>query len=79
MSISFTQTLFVACELGVFDHLHASERPLTAEEVAQELGTNKDGTERLLSACVGLELLITRSDEKGQGTLFYFDEEPVMQ
>ncbi|XP_027001244.2 acetylserotonin O-methyltransferase [Tachysurus fulvidraco] len=61
-----SKTLFVSCELGVFDHLHASDHPLTAEEVAQELGTNKDATERLLSACVGLELLITQSDEKGQ-------------
>ncbi|XP_053352200.1 acetylserotonin O-methyltransferase [Clarias gariepinus] len=61
-----SKTLFVACELGVFDHLHASERPLTAEELAQELGTNRDGTERLLSACVGLELLITQADAKGQ-------------
>ncbi|TTK00928.1 Acetylserotonin O-methyltransferase [Bagarius yarrelli] len=61
-----SKTLFTACELGVFDHLHASEHPLTAEEVAQELGTNKDGTERLLSACVGLELLISRLNEKGE-------------
>ncbi|XP_060785029.1 acetylserotonin O-methyltransferase isoform X2 [Neoarius graeffei] len=61
-----SKTLFVACELGVFDHLHASECPRTAEEIAQKLGTNKDGTERLLLACVGLELLITQSNEKGQ-------------
>ncbi|XP_053536648.1 acetylserotonin O-methyltransferase [Ictalurus punctatus] len=61
-----SKTLFVACELGVFDHLHASGRPLTAEEVAQELGTSKDGTERLLSACVGLELLSAQSDETGR-------------
>ncbi|XP_030642903.1 acetylserotonin O-methyltransferase [Chanos chanos] len=52
-----SKTLFSACELGVFDHLHASERPLSAVEVAQDLGTSVDGTERLLSACVGLELL----------------------
>ncbi|KAI5628621.1 hydroxyindole O-methyltransferase isoform X2 [Silurus asotus] len=61
-----SKTLFVACELGLFDHLHASQRPLTAQEVAQELGMSTDGTERLLSACAGLQLLITHSDEKGQ-------------
>lgn len=65
----------MACELGVFDHLHASERPLTTEDVSQELGTSKDGTERLLSACVGLELLNAQYDEKGQGTLTYLHKE----
>lgn len=61
----------------MFDHLHASGRPLTAEEVAQEFGTSKDGTERLLSACVGLELLIAQSDETGRGTLTFFHEETL--
>lgn len=51
----------------MFDHLHTSEHPLTAQEVAAELGINEDGAERLLSACVGLELLIAQSDENGRG------------
>ncbi|XP_062389446.1 acetylserotonin O-methyltransferase [Sardina pilchardus] len=55
-----SKTLFAACELGVFDHLEASERPLSATEVAQALGTSEDGTQRLLSACAGLELLIVQ-------------------
>lgn len=54
------QTLFAACELGVFDHLEASERPLSAAEVAQALDTSEDGTQRLLSACAGLELLVVQ-------------------
>ncbi|XP_076118714.1 acetylserotonin O-methyltransferase [Alosa pseudoharengus] len=55
-----SKTLFAACELGVFDHLEASERPLSAAEVAHTLGTSEDGTQRLLSACAGLELLIVQ-------------------
>uniref|UniRef100_A0A4W4EVS7 Acetylserotonin O-methyltransferase n=1 Tax=Electrophorus electricus TaxID=8005 RepID=A0A4W4EVS7_ELEEL len=55
-----SKTLFTACELGVFDHLDASEHPLSAMAVAQGLSTSKDGMERLLSACVGLELLTTQ-------------------
>ncbi|KAL2081698.1 hypothetical protein ACEWY4_023551 [Coilia grayii] len=52
-----SKTLFAACELGVFDHLETAERPLSAAEVAQGLGSSEDGTRRLLSACAGLELL----------------------
>ncbi|XP_063070543.1 acetylserotonin O-methyltransferase [Engraulis encrasicolus] len=52
-----SKTLFAACELGVFDHLEQAERPLSAAEVAQGLDTSLDGTQRLLSACAGLELL----------------------
>nr|XP_023673271.1 acetylserotonin O-methyltransferase [Paramormyrops kingsleyae] len=52
-----SKTLFASCELGVFDFLLASQRPLSAAEVAEGLGTSRDGTERLLSACVGLQLL----------------------
>ncbi|XP_012680553.2 acetylserotonin O-methyltransferase [Clupea harengus] len=55
-----SKTLFAACELGVFDHLEASERPLSAAEVAQALDTSEDGTQRLLSACAGLELLVVQ-------------------
>uniref|UniRef100_A0A8C9TDL3 Acetylserotonin O-methyltransferase n=1 Tax=Scleropages formosus TaxID=113540 RepID=A0A8C9TDL3_SCLFO len=54
-------TLFAACELGVFDFLLASERPMSAAQVAAGLGTDVDGMERLLSACAGLELLGTQA------------------
>ncbi|MBN3293078.1 ASMT methyltransferase, partial [Polypterus senegalus] len=51
------QTLFAACELGVFDLLSQSKQPMRAAEIAHRLKTNVDGMERLLAACVGLELL----------------------
>ncbi|KAL4635717.1 acetylserotonin O-methyltransferase [Arapaima gigas] len=52
-----SKTLFAACELGVFDFLLASERPLSAADIAVGLGTSVDGMERLLTACAGLQLL----------------------
>ena len=50
------QALFAANELGIFDLL-SSGRSLTAEEVAAELGTDPDATERLLGALVAIDLL----------------------
>ena len=61
------QTMFAACELGVFDLLQTSGRPLSAGEVAQAVGASLDGTERLLSACTGLELLTAHTQDDGQG------------
>ncbi|MBN3320508.1 ASMT methyltransferase, partial [Atractosteus spatula] len=52
-----SKTLFAACELGVFDFLQASGPPRSAAEVAGGLKTSVDGMERLLAACVGLQLL----------------------
>ncbi|XP_054643616.1 acetylserotonin O-methyltransferase isoform X2 [Dunckerocampus dactyliophorus] len=54
-----SKTLFTACELGVFDVLLAAARPLSAEEISQTVGASLDGTERLLAACSGLQLLET--------------------
>ncbi|XP_063808889.1 acetylserotonin O-methyltransferase-like [Pseudophryne corroboree] len=51
------QTMFTACELGVFDLLHELGEPLTTETIASRLCTSVDGTDRLLTACVGLKLL----------------------
>ncbi|KAI4895317.1 hypothetical protein NFI96_033910, partial [Prochilodus magdalenae] len=59
-------TLFAACELGVFDLLQDSERPLAAADVAQALESSEDGMGRLLSACAGLELLTTQSTAEGE-------------
>ncbi|KAJ3591841.1 hypothetical protein NHX12_006972, partial [Muraenolepis orangiensis] len=59
-------TLFTACELGVFDLLLGSERPLSAEEISQAIGANLDGTQRLLDACTGLELLTAQQQEHGR-------------
>ncbi|MEE6469058.1 hypothetical protein FKM82_008485 [Ascaphus truei] len=52
-----SKTMFAACELGVFDVLHESDLALSAATIAARLGTSVDGTDRLLSACVGLKLL----------------------
>ncbi|XP_078259084.1 acetylserotonin O-methyltransferase isoform X2 [Rhinoraja longicauda] len=52
-----SKTMFAACELGVFDVLLEGGVPLSSSAVAERLGTSADGMERLLSACVGLQLL----------------------
>jgi acetylserotonin N-methyltransferase len=53
-----SKTMFDAVALGVFDALADGAKPLAA--LAEQLGANADGLERLLDACVGLRLL-TRS------------------
>lgn len=58
--------MFTSCELGVFDVLHTAGRPLSAEDVSKAIGASLDGTERLLAACAGLQLLQTHCDD-GQG------------
>ncbi|XP_034741959.1 acetylserotonin O-methyltransferase [Etheostoma cragini] len=67
-----SKTVFSACELGVFDVLLASERPLSAEEISQAIGASLDGTQRLLAACSGLQLLNTHQDN---GQVFYSNTE----
>ncbi|TNN03147.1 hypothetical protein fugu_000176 [Takifugu bimaculatus] len=57
-----SKVVFSSCELGVFDLLLGAERPLSAEEISRALGTSVDGTERLLAACSGLELLNIHQD-----------------
>ncbi|XP_075052593.1 acetylserotonin O-methyltransferase [Mixophyes fleayi] len=52
-----SKTMFTACELGVFDLLHEKCEPLSTTAIASHLCTSEDGTDRLLSACVGLKLL----------------------
>lgn len=59
--------IFSACELGVFDLLLKSQEPLSAQQVAQELGTSVDGIERLLDTLVGIEILeVETSDGTGE-------------
>ncbi|XP_076026051.1 acetylserotonin O-methyltransferase [Genypterus blacodes] len=60
-----SKTLFTSCELGVFDVLLSAERPLSAEDISQAIGASLDGTQRLLAACTGLQLLHTHQ-ENGQ-------------
>ncbi|XP_037342832.2 acetylserotonin O-methyltransferase 2 [Pungitius pungitius] len=52
-----SKVIFSACELGVFDLLLRSPEPMSARRVARELSTSVDGTERLLDALVGMEIL----------------------
>lgn len=50
-----SKTMFAAVSLGVFDALE--DGPLTLDEIAAQRGASVDGMERLLDACVGLQLL----------------------
>src|SRR3954447_21808817 len=56
-----SKTMFAAVALGVFDALASGPKALHA--LAGELKLNTDALERLLDACVGLELL----GREGQG------------
>jgi acetylserotonin N-methyltransferase len=56
-----SKTMFAAVSLGVFDALTAGPKLLPV--LADELKANPDALERLLDACVGLQLL----DRDGQG------------
>ncbi|XP_012705582.2 acetylserotonin O-methyltransferase [Fundulus heteroclitus] len=67
-----SKTVFTSCELGVFDVLLAAERPLSAEEISQAVGASVDGTQRLLAACTGLQLLNTQWED---GQAFYSNTE----
>jgi|SRR5579884_177876 len=50
-----SKVMFAAVSLGVFDALVAGPKPLRL--LAEELKANADALERLLDACVGLQLL----------------------
>src|SRR5262249_7620461 len=55
-----SKAMFAAVSLGVFDALTPGPKPLHV--LAHELKVNADGLERLLDACVGLQLL-TRTEQ----------------
>jgi acetylserotonin O-methyltransferase len=55
-----SKTMFVAVTLGVFDALDAGPRKLA--DLAHELKADPDALERLLDACVNLQLLARGSD-----------------
>src|SRR5258708_40355633 len=50
-----SKTMFAAVKLGVFDHLERG--PADAAALAREVGAQTEPLERLLDACIGLELL----------------------
>jgi acetylserotonin N-methyltransferase len=56
-----SKAMFAAVSLGVFDALASGPKLLDA--LASELQTSRDGLERLLDACIGLQLL--DRDERG--------------
>lgn len=60
-----SKTMFAAVSLGVFDALVAGPRSLG--ELASELSANRGALERLLDACVGLQLL-RRAGERYENT-----------
>lgn len=53
-----SQVMFATISLGVFDSLASGPKSLA--ELSNELGANRDALERLLDACVGLQLLRRR-------------------
>ncbi len=55
-----SKTMFTAVSLGVFDELES--RPATVATLANQLRVNCDALERLLDACIGLQLLIRQGD-----------------
>ncbi len=55
-----SKTMFAAVSLGIFDTLQ--EGPKSLSELAQSLDLNPDALERLLDACIGLQLLDRRGD-----------------
>ncbi|XP_072209323.1 acetylserotonin O-methyltransferase isoform X2 [Excalfactoria chinensis] len=63
-----SKVMFTACELGVFDLLLESGRPLSLDVIAASLGTSIMGMERLLDACVGLKLLAV--ELRGEGAFY---------
>src|SRR5262249_39061421 len=52
--------MFAAVALGVFDSLESGPKSLA--ELSGTLGLNPDAVERLLDACVGLQLLKRQGD-----------------
>jgi len=55
-----SKTMFAAVSLGVFDALNAGPKPLA--QLAEELAADADALQRLLDACVGLQLLSRTAD-----------------
>ncbi|XP_038613391.1 acetylserotonin O-methyltransferase [Tachyglossus aculeatus] len=58
-----SKVMFTACELGIFDLLEGTGRPLGSEAIADLLGTSHHGMELLLNTCVGLKLLHRETDD----------------
>ena len=68
-----SQALFTACDLGIFDTLHISSTPLSAQVISQNLFSNTDTTTRLLDCLVCLELL----EKTKQGDLWLYNNTTI--
>ena len=62
-----SKTMFAAVSLGVFDALAAGPQSLNG--LSEKLHANADALERLLDACVGLQLLERRLDQYSNTSL----------
>ncbi|XP_072788051.1 acetylserotonin O-methyltransferase isoform X4 [Taeniopygia guttata] len=60
-----SKVMFTACELGVFDLLQESGKPLPSDAIAAGLSASTMGMKRLLDACVGLKLLAVEMTQEG--------------
>jgi acetylserotonin N-methyltransferase len=60
VAFRLSKTMFAAVSLGIFDALE--DGPKSLAELARLLDLNPDALERLLDACVGLQLLGRRGD-----------------
>ena len=68
-----SQALFTACDLGIFDMLHASSTPLSAQVISQNMSSNTNATTRLLDGLVTLELL----EKTKQGDLWLYNNTTI--
>ena len=63
-----SKALFAACDLGIFDSLHDSDTPQSAEDTSSKMSTNVDVTIRLMDTLVALELL--EKTKQGESWLY---------
>ena len=72
-----SRSVIAACDLGIFDVLHDSDKPQTAEEVAAKIIANSDATEQLMDLLVALELL--EKSRNGEFWLYSNTEETAVR
>ena len=63
-----SKALFASCELGIFDLLHDSKTPQSAEEIAARMKAEPGATTRLMDTLVALELL--QKTKQGESWLY---------
>jgi len=70
-----SQALFAACELGIFQTIHASGKPLSAKQLSEKMSTHPNATERLLNALVNFELLHKQTGNSNDEEVVYENTE----